>query len=192
MNPRSLVVLLVIVVLAVILVLLFYSWRGLGGVPQSGGEGVVEFTLKSVFANNSTIPRKYTCDGDDLSPPLSWEGQPEGTVSYVLIVDDPDAPAGVFTHWVLYNVPGNLTSLPEGIPRGKETAYGYQGRNDFGDYGYGGPCPPKGRPHRYFFKLYALNTTLDLPPGARKSDVERAMKNHVIGETQLVGLYGRG
>jgi len=150
------------------------------------------FTLRSVFSNNETIPKKYTCDGDDISPPLNWEGKPEGTVSYVLIVDDPDAPAGTFTHWILYNIPGDLNSLPEGVPQGKEVEYGYQGRNDFGSYGYGGPCPPRGKPHRYFFKLYALDTKLDLPPGAKKGDVERAMKGHVIGEAQLIGLYGRG
>lgn len=191
MNPRSLVV-VTVVAIAAISILLFYFSGGLGGATQPGGGKVAKFILKSVFENNSTIPRKYTCDGDDLSPPLNWEGSPNGTVSYVLIMDDPDAPIGVFTHWVLYNIPADLTSLPEGVPKGKETPYGYQGKNDFGNYGYGGPCPPKGKPHRYFFKLYALNTTLDLPPGAKKSDVERAMKNHVIGETQLVGLYGRG
>lgn len=150
------------------------------------------FSLRSVFSNNGAIPKRYTCDGEDVSPPMSWEGSPEGTVSFVLIVDDPDAPAGVFTHWVLYNIPAGLNSLPEGVPKGKETSYGLQGRNDFGDYGYGGPCPPRGKPHRYFFKLYALNATLNLPPGAKKSDVEKAMMGRVIGEAQLVGLYGRG
>jgi Raf kinase inhibitor-like YbhB/YbcL family protein len=185
MKSRSLIFLLVAILLIALIL-----W-GLGG-SERGGKVMGNFTLKSVFGNNETIPKKYTCDGDDLSPPLSWEGRPEGTVSYVLIVDDPDAPAGTFTHWVLYNIPGDLNSLPEGVPQGKEVKYGYQGRNDFGAYGYGGPCPPRGKPHRYFFKLYALDTKLDLPPGAKRGDVERAMKGHVIGEAQLIGLYGRG
>ncbi len=188
MNPRLLAVLSIS--LALLLVAALYLIWSTGGAGTWGG-GKMPFILRSVFENNGKIPKKYTCDGDDLSPPLSWEGVP-GAASYVLIVDDPDAPAGVFTHWILYNVPSNLTSLPEGVPKGKETAYGLQGRNDFGDYGYGGPCPPRGKPHRYFFKLYALNSTLDLQPGARRSDVERAMRGHVIGEAQLVGLYGRG
>ncbi len=153
---------------------------------------VGRFILKSIFGNNERIPIKYTCDGDDISPPLSWEGQPDNVVSYIIIVDDPDAPIGVFTHWILYNIPGSLDSLPENIPREKETKYGLQGINDFGRIGYGGPCPPRGKPHRYFFKLYALNAELDLPSGATKNDVLGAMEGHVLGEAQLIGIYGRG
>ncbi|MDK2373095.1 MAG: YbhB/YbcL family Raf kinase inhibitor-like protein [Candidatus Korarchaeota archaeon] len=152
----------------------------------------MSFTLKSVFANGERIPIKYTCDGEDISPPLSWEGQPEGVVSYVLIVEDPDAPIGTFTHWVMYNIPGKMTSLPEGVPKQKETELGMQGINDFRRVGYGGPCPPPGKPHRYFFKLYALDSTLDLPPGARKRDVIEAMKGHVLAQSQIMGIYGRG
>ncbi len=159
---------------------------------RAGGGGNVPFTLKSVFADGERIPVKYTCDGEDSSPPLSWEGQPEGVVSYVLIVEDPDAPMGTFTHWVIYNIPGELTSLPEGVPKKKETEFGLQGVNDFRRIGYGGPCPPPGKPHRYFFKLYALDSTLDLPPGARKGEVLRAMEGHVLAQTQLMGIYGRG
>ncbi|MEM1983736.1 MAG: YbhB/YbcL family Raf kinase inhibitor-like protein [Candidatus Korarchaeum sp.] len=187
MNPRLLVAVLILALLLVATSILIWSPGG-----ERGGGGEMQFSLKSVFENNGTIPRRYTCDGEDLSPPLSWQGGPKGAVSYVLIVDDPDAPVGVFTHWILYNIPASLNSLPEGVPKGKETSYGLQGRNDFGDYGYGGPCPPRGKPHRYFFKLYALDTMLELAPGARKSDVEKAMRGHVIGEAQLVGLYGRG
>ncbi len=154
--------------------------------------GSLSFTLRSVFANGERIPVKYTCDGEDISPPLSWEGQPEGVVSYVLIVEDPDAPMGTFTHWVLYNIPKRLSSLPEGIPKQKETEFGLQGINDFRRVGYGGPCPPPGKPHRYFFKLYALDSTLDLPPGARKRDVIKAMEGHVLAQAQLMGLYSRG
>ena len=159
---------------------------------KSGGGGSLPFTLKSVFSNGGRIPVKYTCDGEDISPPLSWEGQPEGVVSYVLIVEDPDAPIGTFTHWVIYNIPGKLSSLPEGVPKQKETEFGLQGINDFRGVGYGGPCPPPGKPHRYFFKLYALDSTLDLPPGARKGDVIKAMEGHVLAQAQLMGLYGRG
>ncbi len=152
---------------------------------------VGRFILKSIFSNNERIPIKYTCDGDDVSPPLSWEGQLDDVVSYVIIVDDPDAPIGVFTHWTLYNIPNSLDSLPENIPREKETKYGLQGINDFGRIGYGGPCPPRGKPHRYFFKLYALDTKLDLPPGSNKSNLLGAMKGHILAETQLIGIYGR-
>ncbi len=159
---------------------------------HAGGGGSLSFTLKSVFANGERIPVKYTCDGDDISPPLRWEGQPEGVMSYVLIVEDPDAPIGTFTHWVIYNIPGKLSSLPEGVPKRKETEFGLQGINDFRKVGYGGPCPPPGKPHRYFFKLYALDSTLDLPPGARKGDVLKAMEGHVLAQTQLMGTYGRG
>ncbi len=158
----------------------------------AGGGGSLPFTLKSVFANGERIPIKYTCDGEDISPPLTWEGQPEGVVSYVLIVEDPDAPMGTFTHWVMYNIPSKLTSLPEGVPKQGKTEVGLQGINDFRRIGYGGPCPPPGKPHRYFFKLYALDSTLDLPPGARKRDVTKAMEGHVLAQAQLMGIYGRG
>lgn len=154
--------------------------------------GKMPFVLKSVFSNGERIPIKYTCDGEDISPPLQWEGQPEGTKAYVLIMEDPDAPIGTFTHWVIYNIPAGMNSLPENVPKKKESNLGLQGVNDFRKVGYGGPCPPPGKPHRYFFKLYALDTPLSIPPGARKSEVLGAMKDHVIAETQLMGLYGRG
>ncbi len=197
---RSLLMLLIIVVLAAALILIYYGYVGSNPNISSsastniGGENMVSgnFNLKSVFENMSEIPVKYTCDGKDVSPPLSWEGQPSGVVSYVLIVDDPDAPGRVFTHWVLYNIPASISSLPENVPKQKETSYGLQGRNDFGRIGYGGPCPPRGKPHRYFFKLYALNVKLDLPPGAGKREVENAIKGRIIAQTQLIGLYGRG
>ncbi len=160
-----------------------------GGLTMNQARG---FILSSIFENNGKIPAKYTCDGDDVSPPLRWEGRPDGTASYVLIVDDPDAPIGVFTHWVLYNIPADLNSLPENIPKQKETKYGLQGRNDFGKIGYGGPCPPKGKPHRYFFKLYALDIKLNLPPGASKREVGKKMEGHILAQAQIIGLYGRG
>ncbi|MDK2383686.1 MAG: YbhB/YbcL family Raf kinase inhibitor-like protein [Candidatus Korarchaeota archaeon] len=190
-----LIVVAVLIILGAILLLLGTSLspqKSPETTSSAGGGGSLSFTLKSVFANGERIPIKYTCDGEDISPPLSWEGQPEGVVSYVLIVEDPDAPIGTFTHWVMYNIPGKLTSLPEGVPKQKETELGMQGINDFRRVGYGGPCPPPGKPHRYFFKLYALESTLDLPPGARKRDVIEAMEGHVLAQSQIMGIYGRG
>ncbi len=149
--------------------------------------------VSGAFENNSPIPERYTCDGEDVSPPLSWEGVPSGAKSLVLIVVDPDAPGGEFTHWVLYDVPPDLDSLPEGIPSvGEVEGVGVQGVNDFGRLGYGGPCPPPGKPHRYVFRLYALDIELSLPPGASRSEVEEAMSEHVLAVGELVGLYGRG
>jgi len=156
------------------------------------------FTLKSpAFADGDTIPMKYTCDGDDVSPPLKWEKPPAGTHSFVLICEDPDAPLGTWVHWVLFNIPANIRSLPENfsMPRNniKDSRPGIivEGINDFRQLGYGGPCPPAGPFHRYFFKLYALNTALALKTGALKSDVEAAMKDHVLAEAVIIGKYSR-
>ena len=142
----------------------------------------------AAFAEGGTIPAKYTCDGLDVSPPLAWSSVPAGTKAFALIADDPDAPAGTWVHWVLYNVPGSIAQFPEGVsgPGGA-----VQGRNDFGKVGYGGPCPPPGKPHRYFFKLYALDAPLALKAGAIKAEVERAMQGHALAEAQLMGTYGR-
>jgi Raf kinase inhibitor-like YbhB/YbcL family protein len=148
----------------------------------------------SAFKQNGQIPSKYTCEGDDISPPLAWEGVPEGTKSLVLIIDDPDAPDPKapqrVVHWVVYNIPGNTKSLPEnagkaGLPKGVTL-----GVNDFTKTAYGGPCPPIGR-HRYFHKLYALDTTLDLRR-VTKPDVEQAMKGHVLANAELIGTYQKG
>lgn len=146
----------------------------------------------AAFTEGSPIPAHYTCDGRDVSPPLRWSGAPEGVRSFALIADDPDAPAGTWVHWVLYDLPAGASELPEGVPPAESVAGGgRQGRNDFGRLGYGGPCPPRGRPHRYFFKLYALDTELDLPPRATKQAVERAMRGHILAEGQLMGTYQR-
>jgi len=135
------------------------------------------------FADGGHIPAKYTCDGDNINPPLDIRGIPEGTKSLVLLVDDPDAPMGTWDHWVVWNIP------PEG-KIGEDSVPGTEGMNDFRKHSYGGPCPPSGI-HRYFFKVYALDTKLDLAPSSRKKDIERAMKGHIIAEGQLVGLYSR-
>ncbi len=143
------------------------------------------------FQAESLIPKKYTCDGDDLSPPLSWGTPPDGTQSLALIADDPDAPGKTFVHWVAYNLPSDRRELPEGVSNGESIPNGgTQGKSDFGKLGYGGPCPPGGT-HRYFFKLYALDTSLDLQPGASKADVERAMDGHVLTLAELMGRYSR-
>jgi len=147
----------------------------------------MSITLTSTaFTEGGTIPKKYTCDDANFSPALAWSGVPEGTRSLALIADDPDAPVGTWVHWVLYDLPADLTSLPEGAQ-----GLGTQGTNDFRRAGYGGPCPPKGPAHRYYFKLYALDTQLNLKPGASKADVEKAMKGHILAQGQLMGKYGR-
>ncbi|NMB57719.1 MAG: YbhB/YbcL family Raf kinase inhibitor-like protein [Chloroflexi bacterium] len=144
------------------------------------------------FTEGGTIPKKFTCDAENLSPALTWSGIPQGTKSLVLIVDDPDAPVGVFVHWVLFGMAGNLTGLPEGVAKSDSVSgIGVQGINDFRKTGYDGPCPPKGSNHRYYFKLYALDTTLDLKTGARKVNVEHAMQGHILAQGQLMGRYGR-
>jgi len=146
----------------------------------------------TAFSEGGTIPKKFTCDGPDASPQLSWGGAPAGTQSFALIMDDPDAPVGTWVHWVLYNLPTSTNGLPEGVAKQEQVAGGaLQGRNDFKKIGYGGPCPPPGKPHRYFFKLYALDGKLDLKAGATKPDVEAAMKGHILGQGQLMGRYGR-
>ena len=142
--------------------------------------------------NGKDIPKTFTCDGEDVSPALSWTDPPSGSKSFALIADDPDAPRGTWTHWVLFDLPSATTSLPEGIPKIGEPPNGArQGVNDFPKIGYGGPCPPPGKPHRYFFKLYALDNQLNLKPGASKQEVEQAMQNHILGKAELVGKYGR-
>lgn len=138
------------------------------------------------FNQNSLIPKKYTCDGADISPQLSWNGVPANTKNIVLIMDDPDAPIGTFTHWVLFNIPATVTDLPEGVK-----GIGVEGVNDFRRIGYGGPCPPRGSNHRYYFKFYALDTMLSLKEGAKRAEVEKAMQNHILAQGEFMGRYGR-
>jgi len=135
------------------------------------------------FTNNGLIPREYTCDGNDVNPPISIEGIPEGTKSIVLIVDDPDAPRGTWDHWIVWNILPGQKIEEKSVP-------GIEGFNDFGRRSYGGPCPPSGT-HRYFFKVYALDTTLNLSSNSRKKDVEKAMAGHILAQGQIVGLYSR-
>jgi Raf kinase inhibitor-like YbhB/YbcL family protein len=146
----------------------------------------IELT-STAFSEGATLPTPHTGDGADTSPPLAWSDPPANTTSFALICDDPDAPRGTWVHWVLFNLSADTRVLKEGA----EPAGATQGTNDFGNLGYGGPAPPKGKPHRYFFKLYALDTTLELPAGATKAQVVDAMKGHILAEGQLMGKYQR-
>jgi hypothetical protein len=162
----------------------------LAGLAQ-GGAMPFQMTT-TAFSSGGTIPKNYTCDGPDLSPPLTWKDPPAGTQSFALIADDPDAPSGTWVHWVIYNLPSTAKELPEGVQKAEKLPDGAtQGRNDFRKIGYGGPCPPPGKPHRYFFKLYALDTKLSLKPGATKAEVESAIKGHTLAQTEIMGKYGR-
>jgi Raf kinase inhibitor-like YbhB/YbcL family protein len=147
----------------------------------------------TAFKEGEPIPAKYTCDDKDVSPPLKWSGAPSGTRSFALIADDPDAPGGTWVHWVAYDLPADMSELPENVAKNQYIdGKARQGLNDFRRLGYGGPCPPPGKSHRYFFKLYALDTVLDLKPGQTKQAVEAAMAGHVLAQAQLVGTYQRG
>ena len=146
----------------------------------------------TAFKEGEMIPSKYTCDGDNISPQLSWTGAPGNTKSFALISDDPDAPVGVWVHWVVFNIPPSVSELEENYPKDRELRGGIiQGITDFRTTGYGGPCPPGGT-HRYFFKLYALDTMLDENAGQTKAALQKAMEGHIIGEAQLMGKYKRG
>ncbi|HEY0544021.1 MAG TPA: YbhB/YbcL family Raf kinase inhibitor-like protein [Pyrinomonadaceae bacterium] len=151
-------------------------------------KGAMKLT-SSAFADGEMIPAKYTCDGENVSPPLKWEGVPEKARTVALFMEDADAPGGRFAHWVLYNLSASAKELPENIPPEKQPAgVARQGTNDFKQIGYGGPCPPSGT-HRYFFKLYALDTELALDAGATREDLLNAMQGHIIGQGDLVGKY---
>jgi len=140
----------------------------------------------TAFKDGGSIPSKYTCDGANTSPPLAFDAVPAGAKSLALVVDDPDAPGGTFDHWVVWNIPANTRAIAEG-----QSPQGVSGKNGFGKNGYGGPCPPSGE-HRYQFKLYALDTTLNLPPSASKADLENAMNGHTLAQVKMMGRYKRG
>ncbi len=144
----------------------------------------------SAFVEGGMIPKEYTCDGDDISPPLAWSAVPTGAKSLALICDDPDAPVGTWVHWVLFNLPPTRAGLPERVSAEKDAAGGMHGINSWKRLGYGGPCPPSGT-HRYFFKLYALDTTLSLDNKAAAKDVQAALGGHVLAQAQLMGKYQR-
>ena len=148
--------------------------------------GALQIT-SSAFQNNGMIPRQYTCDGKDINPPLMIANCPQGTKSIALICDDPDAPGGGWVHWVIWNIDPGVKEIKENsVPQGA-----VEGMNDFGKHRYGGPCPPTGT-HRYFFKVYALDTTFGISPNSTKADLEKAMKGHILAQGELIGLYKRG
>jgi Raf kinase inhibitor-like YbhB/YbcL family protein len=153
----------------------------------------MKFELSSAsFSAGGNVPKRFTCDGRDDSPELHWGEPPAGTKSFALIADDPDAPVGTWVHWVLFNLPPDARALPEAVPKTASLPdKARQGRNDFGKTGYGGPCPPPGKPHRYFFKLYALDAMLSLEAGATKADTAKAMNGHILAQAELIGKYGR-
>jgi len=153
----------------------------------------MEFTLSSPsFTNGGDISKKFTCDGPDVSPQLAWSNAPKDAVSFALLVDDPDAPVGNWNHWAMWNIPAASNGLPEGVQKnGRLTDGSVQGTNDFRKIGYNGPCPPAGKPHRYYFKLYALDTKLELKTEAGKKELEAAMKEHIRAQAEWMGKYQR-
>jgi len=156
------------------------------------GKGSMTLTISSsAFANGGMIPSQYTCDGANISPPVQWSGLRAAAKTFAIVVDDPDAPAKTWVHWVVYDLPANTTQLTENIGQGKTLGSGgKQGTSDFKKIGYGGPCPPGGT-HRYFFKLYAVDIETSLPPGATKDELLKAIEGHVVGQGELVGKYKR-
>jgi Raf kinase inhibitor-like YbhB/YbcL family protein len=169
------------------------TWAAIQPSNAPKGAGVMSFKLSSTsFVAGGMIPKQFSCEGTDLSPALEWSGAPENTKSFSLIADDPDAPVGTWVHWVLYDLPADAKQLAEGVPKDELLANGArQGKNDFRRIGYGGPCPPPGPAHRYFFKLYALDAKLNLKAGASKADVEKAMVGHILAQATLMGRYQR-
>lgn len=164
---------------------------GCGG-SATLGEGKPAMELTSSGIQGGEVQKKFTCDGSDVSPELAWSAPPAGTKSFALLMIDPDAPVGEFVHWVVYDLPGELRGLPEGVPKQAQLADGSrQGKNDFDKAGYGGPCPPGHSPHRYVFTLYALDTKLNLPGGATRKQVENALKGHILARGEVIGRYHR-
>jgi Raf kinase inhibitor-like YbhB/YbcL family protein len=161
--------------------------------PAVKGDAAQIQITSTVLQDGQPIPDKYTGHGDDVSPPLQWSGAPMQTKSLALICEDPDAPPGMFAHWLVYNLPPTTTSLDENVPKGQTIVYGFlQGKNGFGNIGYNGPNPPAGKVHHYVFKVYALDIILLLPGGGDRGDLLSAMDGHVIGEGELTGTYETG
>lgn len=163
------------------------------GSAQGKQSAQTSFRIESTaFKQGALIPARFTCKGENVSPPLAWTDPPAGTRSFALIVEDPDAPAGTWTHWVVYNLPAHARAMGENTPKqGELPNGGLQGTSSFDSVGYGGPCPPPGNAHRYFFRLYALDTVLNLKAGAAKAEVQAAMKGHVVGRAELMGRFKR-
>ncbi len=174
------------------LFLLVFLFSGCQTSKELSTEGGSLKITSAAFKEGTPIPKKYTCDDKDISPPLSWTGVPKEAKSLTLIVDDPDALLSDWVHWVLFDMEPTLKGLPEGIIKEiSTTGVGVQGVSDFGKIGYGGPCPPEGKTHHYYFRLYALDTRLSIQPGITRSEVDDAMKGHILATGQLIGTYGR-
>lgn len=181
-------------ILAFLLITFFIAAPSTGAVQAKGGNGMDFSVTSPAFTEGEVISKEFSCEGSDISPELIWQGAPQGTLSYALIADDPDAPVGTFTHWVIYDIPGGNGGLPQDVEKSSELADGTkQGKNGFGRIAYGGPCPPPGHgPHRYFFKLSALDVaSLGLAPGASKTEVLNAMSGHILAEISVMGTYER-
>ena len=183
-----------LVLIAIFFVASLIIWRSSRSKDAVDAGTVPALTVtSSSFADGNMIPSKFTCDGGDISPQLTASGFPANTKSLAWVVDDPDAPIGTFTHWVIFNLPTELSSLPEGASaRPENLLHAIQGKNDFDKIGYGGPCPPGEKPHHYIFHAYAVDRLLELPEGATKSELATGVKGHVLAEGKLVGLYARG
>jgi Raf kinase inhibitor-like YbhB/YbcL family protein len=172
------------------LTILACSGQGKNQTNEIKGGGKMEIK-SSAFKTGEIIPSKYTCDNIDVSPPLEWAQVPDGTKTFALICDDPDAPMGTWVHWILFNLPGSILELTENVPKIEVLKNGAkQGKNDFGKIGYGGPCPPGGT-HRYYFKIYALDKELDSKPGITKKELLKAMEGRILAEGQIMGRYKR-
>lgn len=179
----------------IICALFIFAFTTFAGCPAADNDEpeIPSMELKSdAFEHEKPIPAKYSCEGEDISPDLVWSKPPEGTVELALICDDPDAPGGTWVHWIVYGIPADTGGFEEAFPPVEQTESGImQGENSWGRSDYGGPCPPRGKPHRYFFKLYALDKELNLKPGVDKETLENAMKGHIIGYGELMGTYAR-
>jgi hypothetical protein len=176
----------------VVAAVLLFAAAAMRGYRVYIARGQTMHLTSTSFQDGSRIPKQFTCSGANISPQLSWNAPPAATVSLALIVTDPDAPRGTWVHWVLYNLPAGTRALPEGLPALDQLPDGaLQGRNDFGEIGYGGPCPPPGSPHHYIFTLYALDAKLNLPVGATRAQAEAAMQGHILASGKLIGLFQR-
>jgi Raf kinase inhibitor-like YbhB/YbcL family protein len=180
-------------IISIMLVVFIFLGSNCESKEKSGASSGSSLTLSSpAFSDGANIPKAYTCSGSNYSPALKWANAPEGTQSFAIIVQDPDAPFDPFCHWIIYNIPADQTSLSEkASPNGKLPAGALEGINDFGKIGYGGPCPPPNTPHRYFFKIYALDKMLNIQSSPRKNDLIHAMNGHILGEAQIMGMFGR-
>jgi len=189
---RRLIIIFAVILLIIVLLLIYPYLFGREDLLGSSIQGIPKSIniYSPSFPSSGRIPDKYTCNGLDVSPSLKWGNFTSNVKSFVIIVYDPDAPKKNFIHWIIYNIPANITELPEGIEKTEKTLFGYQGVNDFGRIGWSGPCPPRGASHRYVFRIYALDTLLNLSSGVSLNDLLASMKGHVLSYGEVIGIYG--